>query len=92
MRVVSGLEAIQGVSRHDLLGKATPVWSSSREERHPPVLRPAGGDVIAVVVVLPRATSAAGWSWQEAGADEGSTLNTAGKLKGTKNNEKCYYE
>ena len=45
------------------------MWSSSREEGQPPVSRPAGGDVIAVVVVLPRATSAACWFWQVAGAD-----------------------
>ena len=69
MRVVSGLEAIQGVSRHDFPRQTVPVRSSSREERHRPVVCPAGGDVIAVVVVLPRATSAACWSWRIAGAD-----------------------
>ena len=55
--------------KHHDLRQTVPVWSSSREERHLPVLWPAGGDVIAVVVVLPRATSAACWSWQVAGAD-----------------------
>ena len=69
MGVEPGLEAVQRVSRHDLLRQTVPVWYSSREERHLPVLCPAGGDVIAVVVVLPRATSAACWSWQITGAD-----------------------
>ena len=69
MGVEPGLEAVQDVSRHDLLRQTVPVWYSSREERHLPVLCPTGGDVIAVVVVLPRATSAACWSWQIAGAD-----------------------
>ena len=69
MGVEPGFEAVKGVSSHDLLRQTVPVWSSSREERHLPVLCPAGGDVIAVVVVLPRATSAACWSWQVAGAD-----------------------
>ena len=68
--VEPALKAVQGVSRHDLLRQTVPVWSSSREERHLPiVLCPAGRDVIAVVVVLPRATSAACWSWQTARAD-----------------------
>ena len=69
MGVEPGLEAVQGVSRHDLLWQAIPVWHRSREERHQPVLCPAGGDVIAVIVVLPPATSAACWFWQIAGAD-----------------------
>ena len=69
MGVEPGLEAVQGVSRHDLLRQTVPVWRSSQEERHLPVLCPAGGDVIAVVIVLPQATSAACWSWQIAGAD-----------------------
>ena len=47
-----GLEAVQGVSCHDLLRQTVPVWYSSREERHLPVLCPAGRDVIAVVVVV----------------------------------------
>ena len=67
--VEPALEAVQGVSRHDLPRQAILMWSSSREERHLPVLCPAGGDVIAVVVVLPPAVSAACWSWQVAGAD-----------------------
>ena len=67
--VEPGLEAVQGVSRHDLLWQTAPVWSSSREERHLPVSCPAGGDVKAVVVVFPRTTSAACWSWQVARAD-----------------------
>ena len=33
------------------------------------MLCPAGGNVIAVVVALPRATSAACWSWQVAEID-----------------------
>ena len=68
MGVEPGLEAVQCVSHHDLLRQTVPVWSSSREERHLPVLCPAGGDVTAVVVVLPRATSAACWCLQVAGA------------------------
>ena len=68
MGVEPGLEAVQGVNRHDLLRQVIPVWYSFWEERHLPVLCPAGEDVIAVVVVLPRATSAACWSWQTAGA------------------------
>ena len=67
--VEPGLETVEGVSHHDLLRQTVPVWSSSREERHLPVLCPAGGDVTAVVVVLPRATSAACWCLQVAGAD-----------------------
>ena len=66
--VEPALEAVQGVSRHDLPRQTVPVWSSSREE-HLPVLCSAGGDVIAVVVVLPRTTSAACWSWQVARTD-----------------------
>ena len=69
LKVEPGLEAVRGVSRHDLLRQTVPVWYSSREERHLSALCPAGGDVIAVVVALPRATSAACWSWQIAGAD-----------------------
>ena len=69
MGVEPGPEAVQGVSRHDLLRQTVPVWSSSREERHLLVSCPAGGDVTAVVVVLPRAMSATCWFWQTAGAD-----------------------
>ena len=67
--VEPGLETVEGVSHHDLLRQAIPVWYSSWEERHLPVVCLAGGDIIAVVVVLPRATSSACWSWQITGAD-----------------------
>ena len=73
MGVAPELEAVQGVSRHDLPRQTVPVWSSSREE-HLPVLCSAGGDIIAVVVVLPRTTSAACWSWQVARADGHETM------------------
>ena len=47
MGVEPGLEAVQGVSRHDLLRQTVPVWYGSREERYVPVSCPAGEDVIA---------------------------------------------
>ena len=67
--VEPGLQAVQGVSRHDLLRQTVPVWSSSREERQLPEVSLAGGNVIAAFVVFPPATSAACWSWQTARAD-----------------------
>ena len=57
--VEPGLEAVQGVGRHNLLRQTVPVWYSFQEEQHLPVLCPAGGDVKAVVIVHPRAMSAA---------------------------------
>ena len=52
MGVEPGLEAVQGVSHHNPLRQTFPVWYISREERDLPVLCLAGGDVIAVVIVL----------------------------------------
>ena len=57
----SGLKAIQGLGRHNLLRQFIPFWYGPREKCHLPVLRCAGGDVIALVIVVPRAQPALRW-------------------------------
>ena len=61
MRDQSGLKAVQGLGRHNLLRQFIPFWYGPRKKCHLPVPRCAGGDVIALVIVVPRAQPALRW-------------------------------
>ena len=57
----SGFKAIQGLGHHNLLRQFVPFWYGPRKKCHLPVPRCAGGDVIALVIVVPRAQPALRW-------------------------------
>ena len=70
----SGLKAFQGLDRHNLLRQFVPFWYGPRKKCHLPVQRCAGGDVIALVVAVPRAQPALRWLGQVLGVDRDEAM------------------